>query len=134
MKSYFIFAGKMPKYVCIGSAWETCSYLGEYIKSKAKEALITMPGCEVWVEYVDVGLEDDFSSERIEQELIDKKTKNFRILESIKLLEKEMPDVLNVKKAKEVMTEIEEHESNQVKFSIEQYINNFEMQVLNEPQ
>ena len=127
MKSYFIFAGKMPKYIRVGSAWETCSYLGEYIKSTAKEALITMPGCEVWVEYVNVVDGDDCSSERIEQELIDKKIRNFRILESIQLLEKEMPDVLNVKKAKEVMTEIEEHESNQVKFSIEQYINNFEM-------
>lgn len=61
------------------------------------------------------------------------KTKNFRILESIKLLEKEIPDVLNTKRTKEVMSEIEEHESNQVKFSIEQYINNFEMQVQNEP-
>ena len=134
MRSYFIFAGKMPNYVCVGSAWETCGYLDEFIKSKAKEALITMTGCEVWVEYVDVGLEDDFSSERIQQELIDKKTKNFRILESIKLLEKEMPDVLNVKKTKEVMSEIEEHESNQIKFSIEQYINNFEMQMQNESQ
>ena len=134
MRSYFIFAGKMPNYVCIGSAWETCSYIDEYIKSKAKEALITMAGCEVWVEYVDVGLEDDFDSECIQQELIDKKTKNFRILESIKLLEKEIPDVLNTKMTKEVMSEIEEHESKQVKFSIEQYINNFEMQVENEPQ
>ena len=92
-----------------------------------------MADCEVWVEYVDVGLEDDFDSECIQQELIDKKTKNFRILESIKLLEKEIPDVLNTKRTKEVMSEIEEHESKQVKFSIEQYINNFEMQVENEP-
>lgn len=79
-------------------------------------------------------LEDDFDSECIQKELIDKKTKNFRILESIKLLEKEMPDILNTKRTKEVMSEIEEHQSNQVKFSIEQYINNFEMQVQNEPQ
>ena len=107
--------------------------IDEYIMSKAKEALIAMPGCEVWVEYVDVGLEDDFDSECIQQELIDKKTKNFRILESIKLLEKEMPDVLNTKRTKEVMSEIEEHEINQVKFSIEKYINNFEMQVGNNP-
>ena len=120
MKSYFIFAGKMPKYASIGSAWETCSYLDEYIKSKAKEALITMPGCEVWVEYIDVEPGDNFESERIQQELIDKKTKNFRILESIKLLKKEIPDILNTKRAKEVVTEIDEYESNQVKFSIEQ--------------
>lgn len=128
MKSYFIFAGKMPKYVCVGSAWETCTYLDEYIKAKAKEALTAMPGCEVWVEYIDVEPGDNFESERIQQELIDKKTKNFRILESIKLLKKEIPDILNTKRAKEVVTEIDEYESNQVKFSIEQYINGFEMQ------
>ena len=133
MKSFFIFAGKMPKYTCVGMAWETCDNLVEYIKTKAKEALTAIPMCEVWVEYIDVGSEYDFDSKRIQQELIDKKTKDFRILESVNLLKKEMPDVLNAKRTEEIMLEIKRRENNQIKFSIEQYINDLKIQVQNEP-